>query len=512
MAAAPSSVPAFYTCTFPGCPAPVRVALSVVRSLQENAQGQQGILYGELTDGGSQVRRSSPLAVFGIEPVRAAIAESRDSVIGFFRVYDGTSFDLTPEDLAIGAAHFSKPGCVILLVARSSRGAEGCFFFSESGTFLNAPLLTFPLDAERLEKREEDRLEEIRAEEASSRRSAPAAVAFEPAAPAPASAAPALIRMVPRAAPRRAPSRKVWIAIAAAAFLLPTAYYVSRQQKVLFSPVTRPGTPLRAERQGDDLRITWDLNATSVAGATSGLLEIEDGGKKRQIVLSADEVRYGSILYTPLSDQVSLHLTTAIGQQATTRASVLALLKKSPGDGKPGFVAAPSEASRSDAFVRKTPVKTVREFLPPATASQPAPVTTIEDLPAVQPRRETLDLSKLPVGSVAPPPAKVEKETAKPQQTVAVTPPVVTFQSAMITPPELRPLLARRVNISVRVDLDDKGRVIRAAPVAEKGIHALLLKSATEAAMRCHFQPARLGQTAVQGSIVLVFSAGGISN
>ena len=71
------------------------------------------------------------------------------------------------------------------------------------------------------------------------------------------------------------------------------------------STLPEPRTSLRAERQGEDLKIVWDLNSPAVAGATSGVLDIDDGGTPRRIPMTADQVRFGSVLYSPVSDQIS---------------------------------------------------------------------------------------------------------------------------------------------------------------------------------------------------------------
>ena len=64
----------------------------------------------------------------------------------------------------------------------------------------------------------------------------------------------------------------------------------------------QPRSPLRAERQGDDLKISWDLNSPAIATATSGVLDIDDGGTPRRILMTADQVRFGSVLYSPASN------------------------------------------------------------------------------------------------------------------------------------------------------------------------------------------------------------------
>jgi TonB family protein len=106
---------------------------------------------------------------------------------------------------------------------------------------------------------------------------------------------------------------------------------------------------------------------------------------------------------------------------------------------------------------------------------------------------------------VSPPARAVpQSEPAKPQEEGYVAP-VLIAQEGVQTPRELLPILTRPVAVSVRVDVNEAGRVTRAEAIAEKGIHALLLNAATDAARRCRFQPARRGQTPVSSNVTIVF-------
>ena len=113
------------------------------------------------------------------------------------------------------------------------------------------------------------------------------------------------------------------------------------------------------------MKIRWDLNSAPVSDATSGVLNIDDGGVKRQIPLTGDQVRFGSLLYSPESAQVTVQLTTLKNDQSTAQGSILVLLKK------------PAQPQRTDGGappaapfeVRTEPVKALRKFVPPAGKS-----------------------------------------------------------------------------------------------------------------------------------------------
>jgi hypothetical protein len=135
------------------------------------------------------------------------------------------------------------------------------------------------------------------------------------------------------------PASRLWtfaivISVAVAAFA--AALYIHRPlNRISNVPAIRSapleaGTSLWAERQGEDLKIMWDLDSPEVAGATSGVLDIDDGGTRQQIPMTADQVRFGSLLYSPVSEQISMRLTTLKDNQSTKRESVLVLLREQP--------------------------------------------------------------------------------------------------------------------------------------------------------------------------------------
>ena len=75
---------------------------------------------------------------------------------------------------------------------------------------------------------------------------------------------------------------------------------------------------LRAERQGDDFKVMWNQDVPAITAATSGILNIEDGGVKCQIQL--DDTQIGSAAsYTRPHLEISFHLTTVTDGRSTGR-------------------------------------------------------------------------------------------------------------------------------------------------------------------------------------------------
>ena len=82
---------------------------------------------------------------------------------------------------------------------------------------------------------------------------------------------------------------------------------------------------LQAERQNADLKITWNRESASISNATLGVISIKDGDSRRTISLEAAQVRGGSLLYTPVSDEVQMELAVATPAGNATE-SVLVVL------------------------------------------------------------------------------------------------------------------------------------------------------------------------------------------
>src|SRR3954463_6517431 len=113
--ALPSQV---YTCTFPGCPSPVTAHLSVIDRLETllraTTDDQQGILFGKPSDAGTEVLSCRPLTTFTAGEIAAAIGNPGDVVVvGYYRIREGNSLELSSEESELAAELFSKPGSLV---------------------------------------------------------------------------------------------------------------------------------------------------------------------------------------------------------------------------------------------------------------------------------------------------------------------------------------------------------------------------------------------------------------
>ncbi len=72
---------------------------------------------------------------------------------------------------------------------------------------------------------------------------------------------------------------------------------------------SQPGLALRAEWQGENLRLSWDRKAPALSEAKGGELIIREGNEPgREVLLDGDLLRTGSVIYRPSERHVSFRL------------------------------------------------------------------------------------------------------------------------------------------------------------------------------------------------------------
>jgi hypothetical protein len=82
---------------------------------------------------------------------------------------------------------------------------------------------------------------------------------------------------------------------------------------------------LTAERRGADLVVSWNRDAAPISHAAFGVLVIRGNNSTRNIALSSEQLRAGSIVFTPASEQVDIELNVVAGEQVT-KDNVIVLL------------------------------------------------------------------------------------------------------------------------------------------------------------------------------------------
>jgi protein TonB len=145
------------------------------------------------------------------------------------------------------------------------------------------------------------------------RNNQPGPVALRRVAPAP----PAAV-----APERLEPSHKrLFIELAAAFFVLVAggtfaAFYFRQTSAdqvrvapaVIHATVPVSSLQMHVQPEGDRVLVSWNPRASGVQNATGGLLTIADSGEQREFSLDASQAANGSVLYRPVSDDVSFRL------------------------------------------------------------------------------------------------------------------------------------------------------------------------------------------------------------
>jgi sporulation related protein len=106
-----------------------------------------------------------------------------------------------------------------------------------------------------------------------------------------------------------------------------------------------PTLSLQAERDGADLRVSWDRNTAAIVHAQAGVLRIQDGDSRQQDVqLNAVQLRTGSVLYTPVTNNVQMLLEVSGANRQSASEWILVLA--APRGLAPGAMAAKRTALR----------------------------------------------------------------------------------------------------------------------------------------------------------------------
>jgi TonB family protein len=219
-----------------------------------------------------------------------------------------------------------------------------------------------------------------------------------------------------------------------------------------------PPALLRVDQQGADLRISWNRSAAAISRAKAGLLSIWDGNNvTQQLHLAADQLRTGSLLYTPSTNQVQLRLDLREPDGHDVSESLLAL-----------------SASRSTVQGNET-----------------APDAAVLHSPtAVVARHST------PIGL-----------GQSPAITGRLSPGQVVHQAQPDVSRKARDTIHGTVRVRVRVLVDPSGGVVGAG-LDSPGPSRYFAERTLEAARRCRFTPAKVDGRNVSSEWVLRFEFG----
>jgi hypothetical protein len=544
---APAPAPEHYVWWFPGAPVKVHLELGVVQRLknhldQSPGAAQQGLLFGRVLDGITEILDFDPLANGNSIDALATLPEDRKgALVGYYRTEPGENLRLNSNDLMLAAGFLAKPHHVFLLIQSGAFAAPNAsfFFHKDDHSMADFPFLEFPLDPDLLAMEERDRLSRSRA--AVSVQLPPLAlpepeqVALVPAAKPPLDAAPIQ-------KPRR-PLRKsvAWVALGgllgASAVALGTPSVRERGARlwsawsaaVKAAPPAAPAVSapatlgLVAQRQTSDVQLTWNRESAPIAAATSGVLSIEDGAVRREIPLAASQLRSGSVLYSPASGEVTMQLTVSTPAGPVSESVMVVLssagppktypLSSSPASTPPkspaALVVKPSKPFGGNPVVISSSPDTPPALTdaPPVTVNPPEASVRIPPVVAPQPQAPP------PIQQEPPPPspeptATVPTPAAPPQRQPAPSnyiPPKPISKAGPKFPVELKTHVTKPHLVEVRVSIDEHGRVTHADAVPQKGISEFFVEATVSAARLWRFEPARRDNQPVASEMTLQF-------
>jgi len=539
--------PKHYVWWFPGSPVKVHLDLQVVHRLRQrlgDAQAgipEEGLLLGRTGGGATEILDFLPVDDAPVTDMVAALPPARkNSLIGYYRTENTGNFQLNANDISLAEKCLAKPHHVFLLIQSGGYGPPNAtFFFHDGSRMTDFPFLEFPFDPSLLAIEEQNRIQ----------RAHPAAAAKPVALPSPGPASHAAV--FPRI--KRSVLLKAALAIGcvALAFIVGILFNSrsfrdasSRVWNEIFRPPATPSTPspapsphslaLHAVRQNSDVQLSWNRESSLIAAATSGVISIQDGEAKRLVLLDAQQVHDGSLLYSPASEQITIQFSVTTPSE-TANESVIVILPKS---GKAQTYALSASKAPSTPYTPPPPAsesaplaKALRKFTTPSSANgapSPAPpALQYPDAPAmrINPVNSAVVPTGLPQAPILPPPApKPAPQQAAPVPPPATppaatqvagqqpVPPVVTYEPPVplvkVTPSfprEIHELNTRQTLVQVKVSIDQNGKVVQAKAIPLDNVSIYLLNAATNAARLWKFQPARRNHEPIPSEMTVQF-------
>jgi TonB family protein len=295
---------------------------------------------------------------------------------------------------------------------------------------------------------------------------------------------------------------------------------------------------LRVERTSGGMLLTWNRDLPVIQSATKVVLSISDGDRHENIQLDPNQVRTGSILYPPITGDVSFQMEVTDPHQSKTTSESLRVLdpRPSPLDQPAGAstpASTPSTSASSSTPVKPAasepaasvptdeakateeparPAANLKKFNSASLAERLRPVTSTDlpEAPAIGRATQT-SAANLPgivgtQGGVPAPPKPATPQQAAPANTAANASPKVGGQLTQArviarVDPEY-PKLARQAGASGTVELEATisadGKVKN--PRVIRG-NTMLQKAAIDAVLQWKYQPATLNGKAVESPV-----------
>ncbi len=152
---------------------------------------------------------------------------------------------------------------------------------------------------------------------------------------------------------------------------------------------------LRVEPSGTDLLLTWNKNCAAIADATHGVLSINDGDRHENYDMDANQLTTGSIVYTPVTGDVSFRMEVTGKNQSKTVTESVRSLRTRPSpmpDGKSAASTTSAKANPQQAQPAAAPAAAPQGA--PSASTTPAEVTPAVPVKAAPKAFNTASLSE----------------------------------------------------------------------------------------------------------------------
>jgi protein TonB len=299
------------------------------------------------------------------------------------------------------------------------------------------------------------------------------------------------------------------------------------------SPLT-----LRVEPTGTDLLLTWNKNSNAIRNASKGALSITDGDRHEDYPMGPNELLTGSIVYSPISPDVSFHMevigadqsktvtesvrslrpvrpspmpeTNATQHPAGTQPAAAVPVEGTPAPGAETAAAPGAEAPKPVTPVKAFNVASLSQRLRAANPTEVANLVSAAPTETAVPRINSDLPAAFASSALAPPPvAPPAKPAGAAAGKTAVSTGGVIKQAELVyhKDPDY-PALARQMGakgtVIVMAVIGTDGRVIKATAIQG---HPLLRKAAEDAVRKWVYKPTLLNGVPVQNEsrIILTF-------
>jgi hypothetical protein len=162
--------------------------------------------------------------------------------------------------------------------------------------------------------------------------------------------------------------------------------------------------------------LTWNTQSAPIANASLGMITIWSGGAIRNLTLTPEQLRSGSILYKPVSDQVEFQLAVMSGDQVTQESVIALLPEPSSAPIQPASMSSSSssgERGRSAEPTDHVERPALRTFSPPAplkSAGSSLPANLDQPPLVLESNAKQSEVASF-LGSPPPPPTAIGEMT-----------------------------------------------------------------------------------------------------